>query len=243
MLEVSTLFRSDPRKSFLSNMHYFDAHEKLLLNLRADENVDKAHPFIFILYDSCVGCHSYLTDLVSFADKYKIITANKAIFHGSVTEIDVLRKRHSKSILYYIPLLPSAKIDNRLLASEGCKLLPSADVDRNKVKLKLAVVIAPISELELEIFSNEMMEDKTLDFTFDFSEIVPNSERSAYVTIANCMDAEMVAIKLSLRREVLWIEQSHEIYASNLWATGICQSGAYDEAPIYYAGLTGIMFF
>jgi hypothetical protein len=155
-------------------------------------------------------------------DQYRIITAHKAIFFSSVKEIEMLIETNAHTIEHYIPLIPSSKIDNAIfsISSDKTAELESDDVEKGT---RLMVIIAPILAKELESFVEEMVvlaEDKFAPFIFDYTSLLPQIERSVYVTIADRASVIEVANRLAKRREILWIEYSHKIIANNKWAKG-----------------------
>lgn len=109
-------------------------------------------------------------------------------------------------------------------------------------KKQISIIVAPMTLAELEVFKLEvevMGKNASAPFTFEHEELEANTERSARIIVEDCSNVETVAIKLSQRREILWVEGSHEIQVSNKWGKGICQSGDYSETPMYSADLTG----
>ena len=109
-------------------------------------------------------------------------------------------------------------------------------------KKQISIIVAPMTLAELEVFKFDvevMGKNVSALFMFEHEELEVNNERSARIIVEDCSNVEIVAIKLSQRREILWIEGSHEIQVSNKWGKGICQSGDYSETPMYSADLTG----
>ena len=251
MLEISTLLRSNSRKKFSSDALYFEAHDSLLREIKKKSTFDKAHPFVIDLFQDCFRCHDSLIHSLSSSERYRIISTDKAIFHGTITEIENMQSWNYHSIKRYIPLIPDAKIDISLyemletsVIKGGCKM--DTDIKEVRSQIKLSVIVAPMTLQELNIFKVEiklMGEDLTALFIFDYNELQENTERAAHITIHNCSHVEVVAKKLSNRREILWIEGSHDIQTSNKWGKGICQSGDYSETPVYNANLTGSIIF
>lgn len=247
MLEISNLLRSDSRSLFSSDALFFKAHDNLLSEIRKNSFAYKSHPFVISLFPDCIRCHDSLMRFsFTSAERYRVISANTAIFYGQISEIESMRSRNLHSIKHFVPLLPEAKIDIRIrtlhetsVIEGGCMI---EDQSRASMPVRISVIVAPMSLEELDIFKKEVKEmeaDEAALFDFNFQELEANSERSAHVMIWSCTDVIAVAIKLSNRREVLWIERSHEIRVSNKWCKGITQSGVYSETPMYNGNLTG----
>ena len=270
MIEISHLLRSSSKDVFASDTDYFKAHEKLLTTILT-ETMDESHPFVISLFNDCKHCHdTFLDDTESpLAERYRVVSKERAIFYGSIQEIESLRDRFPHSIDHYFPLLHEAKIDNSLrnlmttpTAEGGCEDVDNFPVEnarilgrdststRTSTKTKIStprvttgitVVVAPLSEKDFNTFIEEIkeMQSGEIPFTFDFKELLPNKERSAHVEVEDCQDVMSLAIQLSERREILWIEKKHEIRVNNKWAKGICQSGTSSDTPMYNSNLTG----
>lgn len=219
IFEFSNLIRSNSRNYFASDAEYISAHDMLFLEIQKDAN--KTHPFMLSLYEDCVDCHNSLMVSV-LADKYRIITAHKAIFFSSVEDIELLMKNNAHTIEHYIPLIHLSKIDNTIfsISSDEISKVKATHVEKDT---RLIAIIAPMPNEELESFVEEikvLTEDKLAPFIFDFTSLLSQTERAVYVTIADRANVIEVATKLSKRREILWIEYSHEIIANNKWAKG-----------------------
>ena len=266
MLEVSSLLRSESRSHFASDQTFFDAHDVLFNKIISYSNATAEHPFVISLFEDCRTCHDSLIHAGNFTERYRVISAMKAIFYGKINEIEELKAHYPHSINYYIPLLPGAKIDfsirtmtSKSSSEGGCSDIifsPPADFKVSNSErgllstseLKLTVVVAPLSVLELKRFIQDisLMQIDTeinIQFTMNTSELKHDKERSAHITINNCEkscdNVLRLALLLSEKREVLWIERSHEIRINNKWAKGICQSGVYTDTPAYNSNLTG----
>lgn len=256
MLEISSLLRSNSRSHFASDRMFFDAHDALFSKIISNTNSTAQHPFVISLYLDCSKCHDSLIHAGNFSERYRVISAMKAIFYGKVNEIEELKLRYPHSIKYYVPLLPSAKIDIALRtmtsipSSEGgCSdITTTTNVNISnkesilKSSIKLTVVVAPLSVLDLEMFVQDLKSMQTntnIIFTFDTSELQHDKERSSYFTVNNCQNVLNLVLLLSEKREILWIERSHDIRINNKWAKGICQSGVYSDTPAYASNLTG----
>jgi subtilisin family serine protease len=89
-------------------------------------------------------CHESLLARFS-ADKYRILTADKAVVFASVAEIEAFVSDNSDSIQHYIPVLPTTKIDAgvRQMASEegGCTAVPKSKEFSNVARLNRASYI------------------------------------------------------------------------------------------------------
>jgi hypothetical protein len=270
MLEISSLLRSDSRSHFGSDQMFFDAHDALFTKIVSYANTSAEHPFVISLFQDCRTRHDTLIHSGNFTERYRVISAMKAIFYGKIVEIEELKQHYPHSINYYVPLLPGAKIDISLrtmtskpLSEGGCSdiifspataaSLNVSNTNRGLISvttsaIKLTVVVAPLSALDLKSFIQNIKIMQTnkeinIQFTINTSELKHDKERSAHITINNgensCENVLKLALLLSERREVLWIERSHEIRTNNKWAKGICQSGVYTETPAYASNLTG----
>ena len=246
MLEISKLLRSDSRNNFASEQLYFEAHENLLSEIRRSTFTNAAHPFVLSLYTDCFRCHDSLINFLSRSERYRVISANTAIFHGTISEIESMKWRNFRSIKHYVPLIHDAKIDSGLrsilttaVTEGGCRRGAADNGAEVPITVRISIVIAPMPPEELQNFKDQMYLMATGDATFNFDELRADVERSAHAVIADCRRVDAVVTMLSERREILWIERSHEIHVSNKWSRGICQSGLYSENPIFNANLTG----
>lgn len=266
MLEISSLLRSDSRSHYASDQLFFDAHDVLFTKIISYSNATAEHPFVISLFQDCAKCHDFLIQSGNYTERYRVVSALKAIFYGKIVEIEDLKLRYPHSINYYIPLLPGTKIDFSLRtmtskpSSEGgCSdmtfpsrtNLNTSNSNRESIptsEIRLTVVVAPLSALDLRTFIQDLKSMQTntainIQFTINTSELKHDKERSAHITISNgknsCQNILKLAILLSEKREVLWIERSHEIRVNNKWAKGICQSGMFTDTPAYSSNLTG----
>jgi hypothetical protein len=270
MLEISSLLRSDSRSHFASDQMFFDAHDALFTKIISYSNTSAEHPFVISLFQDCRTCHDTLIHAGNFTERYRVISAMKAIFYGTIVEIEELKGHYPHSINYYVPLLPGAKIDislrtmtNKPSSQGGCSDIifspaPAASLNVSNTKrgsismtasaIKLTIVVAPLSAVDLKTFILNLKLMQTnkkinIKFTINTSELKQDEERSAHITINNgensCENVLKLSLLLSEKREVLWIERSHEIRTNNKWAKGICQSGVYTDTPAYASNLTG----
>jgi hypothetical protein len=248
MLRISYLLRSDAKKYYATEQHYFEAHDILTAKIEDDVLSKRAHPFVISLFSGCIQCHENLMQSALTMEKYRVISAEDAVFYGSLQEIRDLKALHPLQINHFIPLIPDAKIDAVLrtihtasVAAGGCNN-DASDPQIPMSSIRISIVVAPLSGIDLATFIADMVvleAEYNSVLTFEFKELLPERERSMQATIMNCKDVTKFAVLLSKRREILWIERSHDIRVNNKWARGICQSGSYADTPAFTSNLTG----
>lgn len=248
MLRISYLLRSDAKKNYESDQHYFEAHDVLSAKLGDEIKSKQAHPFVISLVSDCVRCHETVMQSAVTVERYRVISAEDAVFYGSLEEIKDLQALHPMSIKYFIPLIPDAKIDAALrslyttsISDGGCNG-DTQDSQTSMTSIRISIIVAPLSDIDLATFIAEMLvleAENNAEIMFEFKELLPEKERSMQGTIISCQNVIKFAVMLSKRREVLWIERRHDIRVNNKWARGICQSGSYADTPAFTSNLTG----
>eukprot|EP01036_Dinobryon_divergens_P040586 gene40586-53675_t len=136
----------------------------------------------------------------------------------------------------YVPMLPELKIEKDL-----GKLMKNCQPSPDKSKISVHVAIGATSEtllLDLKEAVNAMSNAGIPSLQADLSGL--EADKSGMMTVScTCEDLSSAVNMLSQRPEIVWIEHRLDVVTHNRWARGVCQTGSYENTPLYNANLTG----
>eukprot|EP01041_Mallomonas_annulata_P012146 gene12146-25492_t len=214
-----------------------EAHTSYLHTISSTiyEHRDREHLFIVKFHDTCDdgSCHSMLLNYLS-SKKYNIVNAKYGQIFTHASNMEALATT-SSFIESYVPMIPELKIEKDL-----GKLMKNCQPS-DKSKISVHVAVGATSEtllLDLKEAVNAMSCAGIPSLRADLSGL--EAERSGMMTVScTCEDLSSAVNMLSQRPEIVWIEHRLDVVTHNRWARGVCQTGSYENTPLYNANLTG----
>ncbi len=172
------------------------------------------------------------------------------------SEIETYQQNHPDSILFQTVVHPDYKVAPEIkkvsLLSGGCipqslqysPLTAEDKVVKSPTEHKLLVSLTPLSKEELADFlqfaSALSVEYKNeVQFDFDSAANVNSEPMRGHIRTTRCDKIVEIANRFAQRREVYWLERSHNIVKHNYWARGVCDTNNYASAPLDQTALNG----